>query len=286
VLRPVSGQGRRGTGSFGYLFHMCFNRYRHGCRGGPALSEQGAAGRWPTKLRRQLAAAPGPGAVQAIEDKERRRWVAAAIQILVSDGYPIAALAAKTSDPEAVIRRAFGGRRASTLRRRVRTWRRVRSWLLASGYPVIPVGDVGAAHISEYLGELASGGCGATTPKYVRAALGFFASCGGIALSDRSSDHVLVAGTVKDLEREIEQRSGTEVKKAPHFPVRVLASLETAVVSPDLQRYKRVLAWYKLLRVWGGAQVRRLAARVPGGGQVGRARPVPTDRLVQGQWAR
>ena len=85
-----------------------------------------APARWPTHLRRDLAAADGPRAQGAVEEKERERWVAQVAAILRVSGLPSARLAEEALDPEAFLRRCAGGRRVRTLRLRVRPWQRWR----------------------------------------------------------------------------------------------------------------------------------------------------------------
>ena len=80
---------------------------------------EGAAPRWPTKLRRDLALVDDPQAQRKIEEKERCRWVEQALDVLEEDEYPVRKLAQGSTDPRAFLRRGFGGRRGSTVRTRV-----------------------------------------------------------------------------------------------------------------------------------------------------------------------
>ena len=211
----------------------------------------GKPSRWPTRLRRELAAADRPDLLAQAEERDRDRWVLEAVEIFTRDEWPIAGIAEGAVDPQAVLRRSLGGRRARTLRARVRTWRRVRAWLVAAGYCPCPQGLAGARHIVEYLCELAGGACARTVPRAILSALQFIEQCGAVDKSNRVSEHALVTSTVKDLERELALGSTRQRRKAPQYPISVLIALECTVMDKSFLPYKRVFCWWKLVRVWG-----------------------------------
>ena len=212
----------------------------------------GKASRWPTRLRREVALIDRPDALSQAEERDRARWAKEAIRIFVMDSLPIADLCSDAVDPEAILRRALGGRRGRTLRARVRTWRKVRSWLVSTGYPPFPHGDLGARNIVEYMGDLATGDCARSVPRTICSALLFFEVCGGVRKEERVAHHPLVQSAVKDLERELALGNARPKKKAPHYPLSIIVALEVSVVDVGLPVYKRVFCWWKLARVWGG----------------------------------
>jgi len=120
--------------------------------------------RWPTRLRRDLALSEGPAAAHAAEERERARWVDIIVGALRLAQLPAAVLAEKALDPDAVLRRCVGGRRARTLRTRARAWQKFQSWMGAAGQHGFPEGDDGVLLIVRYLEERASEPCARTVP--------------------------------------------------------------------------------------------------------------------------
>ena len=82
-----------------------------------------------------------------IESGERERWIHEVKGIIGFYHLPMADLSMRSLDPEIVLRRATGGRRASTLRARVRAWLKGQAWFLNSGFLEFPGGDSGAIRV-------------------------------------------------------------------------------------------------------------------------------------------
>ena len=209
-----------------------------------------APARWPTHLRRDLAAADGPRAQGAVEEKERVRWVAQVAAILRASGLPSARLAEEALDPEAFLRRCAGGRRVRTLRLRVRAWRKVEAWLAAAGQSGFPRGDPGTLVMVAYLDARAQEPCARTVPSSIVMALSFFEDCGGVPQPDRVSAHPVLIRAVKDIEVTLARGEGHVRRKAPHFPAMIVLSLELLIVDDEVSKYRRVYAWVTLVRVW------------------------------------
>jgi hypothetical protein len=113
-------------------------------------------GRWPTRPRRDLAAAGCEQAREKAEIKERERWLVELTSIVREARLPLALLAEKSPNPEAVLRRGAQGRRAATLRKRLRDWRRARAYFvraLGSPWPA------GVGEVLEYIEARASPAC-------------------------------------------------------------------------------------------------------------------------------
>ena len=100
--------------------------------------------KWPTRLRRQLAVTEDPREQQRLNEEDPDRWVRSACGILIEECHPVSELAA--GDGHIYPKRVFGGRRARTLRFRVRLWQRVRGWLRASGRCLRPCGKQGVGY--------------------------------------------------------------------------------------------------------------------------------------------
>ena len=185
--------------------------------------------KWPTRLRRQLA----------VTEEDRGRWVRSASGILVEDCYPVSELATGEGDGHIYLKRVFGGCRERTLRLRVRLWQRVRGWLRASGRCLRPCGKQVVCDMIDYLEELAKGQCSRTHPRAVISTLNLFETTGGVKAEDRIATNALVTSTVADLER-----CGLDV------PVSIVAAFEDQVCNVKMPEYKRIYAWWKLVRVW------------------------------------
>ena len=205
--------------------------------------------KWPTRLRRQLAVAEDLRE-QRLEEEDRDRWVRSACGILLEDCYPVSELAAGKGDGHIYLKRVFGGRRARTLRLRVRLWQRVRGWLRASGRCLRPCGKQGVCDMIDYLEELAKGQCSRTHLRAVITALNLFETTGSVKAEERIATNALVTSTVADLEWELGMGALRPRRKAPHYPVSIVAAFEDQVCNVKIPEYKRIYAWWKLVRVW------------------------------------
>ena len=177
----------------------------------PAPLGQGP--RWPTRLRRDLAAAQGPAAVRTAEDKDRDRWAKQAVEVIRAARLPSAVLSERSLDPGAFLARCLGGRRARTLRTRVRSWLQYSRWAAAGGIVVFPAGDDGIVAVIAYLEERAGEPCATTVPQEFLYALGFFEESGGVPEATRVSKSPVVARAVQDIGVSIDTRGAAGARK-------------------------------------------------------------------------
>lgn len=115
--------------------------------------------KWPTRLGKLLAVAGDNAQLrQSAEETERLRWIEELRKILVEAKLP----AVEVDEWHGVPTQRIGkGRRASTLRKHVKTWWRVREWLMASfdiPWPRVP------GHLALYLEARAAEPCGRSVP--------------------------------------------------------------------------------------------------------------------------
>ena len=103
----------------------------------------------------------------------------------------------------------------------------------------------------DYLEELAKGQCSRTHPRAVISALNLFETTGGVKAEDRIATNALVTSTVADLERELGMEALRPRRKASHYSVSIVAAFEDQVCNVKMPEYKRIYAWWKLVRVWG-----------------------------------
>ena len=111
--------------------------------------------RWPCKLKRSLALAGDPAARQKAEQAERRRWLNCLADLVVEAKLPVAQLALALEWPEGVLMKLGQGRRARTIRQRVREWDKARRYFLTMYDLPWPSSE---AHLLEYLQGLEGSG--------------------------------------------------------------------------------------------------------------------------------
>jgi hypothetical protein len=182
----------------------------------------------------------------AVEQRDRLRWVAKVVAVLVEANLPVVAQAGLTMNPQLALERAVGKRRARTMRNRIRTWNKVRLWLSCVHQEVWPSS---AAHMVDYLEDLARGGCGKTVPAAVAAALAFLEKIGAVSSSQMISRNAMYINTTDVIVMQAQQNSAA-VKKAPSMLIAVLISMELYVCDASKPRYKRGIAWTKLIKNW------------------------------------
>ena len=170
-----------------------------------------------------------------------------AAAIVAEARLPLAALAEKSSDPQAALRRVAQGRRVRTIQKRVATWQKVRAWLLAAHGVAWPAE---ANHIIEYLEERAKEPCPRSVLWSALGALAFFERGGGVPVVDQLSQDPLVKSAAMELAVQIGSDQGSRRRKAPQLPLAVLLSWEDAVVDTSRPAYDRMFAWWQAVRTW------------------------------------
>ena len=193
-------------------------------------------GRWPTRMAKGLAEAQGPQAQQEIERKERERWLDVAVELAKQYDLPVWRLAVGSMDPAGLVRRSAGGRRAKTLRKRIRDFLRLRDWLVASGFFTFPNGDLGIKAVLSYLVR-ASEPCARSVPRNILMGLGFMEIFGGTSKADRVSLSPLLLRVVEDIEVDIAQGRGRHHKVAPPLLPSILVSMEKVVCDEGEKKY-------------------------------------------------
>jgi hypothetical protein len=203
--------------------------------------------RWRTKREKLLSWATGEDERQQVEAKERAKWIGKLIEILQQADLPVVRDAQSAMDPVAALMDVAGSRRSKTIRARVRRWLKVSSWLMLSyGVPYpITIGQM-----LDYLRDLEeSGSCPRSAPEDVAAAWAFVEKAGGVRSSERLTDLTLWTRNVQALKARL-LVGNTLVRKAPHFSVAMILSLELLVCSCERPLFVRALGWLRLLKCW------------------------------------
>ena len=204
--------------------------------------------RWPTKLRKARESEAGPDARAAAEQRERERWVTGLIEVLNAAGLPIVEQAEAAADPTAVMRLAAAGLRASTLRKRVRTWRHIRAWL-GQVYGVTFPASIDM--FLDYLRTRAEEPCAKSVLQGAMSALAFMESAGRVEGEEALATQKALRSGLAELELGLLAAAGPgPARQAPRFPTQILVELEETVMCVDKQAYPRAFAWWTLVSVW------------------------------------
>jgi len=178
------------------------------------------------------------GSKTDLENAAREYWVNVLVSYVEESGLPIVKVAKETSNPQEVMRRAFGTRRMKTLRNRARAWAKIREWLImfADDYfskrcflHVLVQEDASKGRLVESA-----------------AALGVMEDAGQVAADMKILSMVPKVQGVRSRIAELEQ-GRTKVKRAPPPSVAMLLALEVNVVNLEVPEYMRALSWVILL---------------------------------------
>ena len=226
----------------------------------PPLASSVPAGRrrWPTRFKQALASTEGADQRLSLERAERGCWAAEVATVITEAQLPTAEEALLASAPENVLFALGGSRRPTTLRIRACAWRRVRLWL--SEVHGIPW-PAHMGHMHDYIQAMLAVPCPRTWPTTVAATLAFYEKIGGVAEEARISTKATWLATIADAEQRL-QGGGYLAAKAPLFPRALIASLELYVMG-DHPRYRRALAWVRLIKVWTSMRTNDLQGLPP-----------------------
>ena len=193
------------------------------------------------RARWQRTVYDGPTARKDAEASERNRWIQLLANLLRSTVTPMGKLIRENPNN---IQLLGGGRRAGTLRSRVRSVQKFLGWLVAShgiGFPVH------WRQLTEYLQVRYSEPCVRGSLKLVHSSYIFLQEVAGI--EDKLTDSAMYVVALKEL---MSQASlGQPPRQAPRFPTILLAAFEDMVMAGDKPVFLRVLSWWLLIQSWG-----------------------------------
>ena len=135
------------------------------------------------------------------------------------------------------------GRRAGTLRSRVRSVQKFLGWLMASHDISFPVHW---RQLTEYLQVRYSEPCVRGSLKLVHSSYIFLQEAG---VEDKLTDSAMYAVSLKELMSQASP--GRPPRQAPRFPTILLAAFEDMVLSGDKPVFLRVISWWLLVQSWG-----------------------------------
>ena len=202
--------------------------------------------KWPTRLSKLMAVAGDNVQLrQSAEETERLRWIEELRKIMVEAKLP----AVETEEYYGIPTQRIGkGRRASTLRKHVKTWWRVREWMVASfgvPWPRVP------GHLALYLEARAAEPCGRSVPTSVYKTFMFMEFAGEVGKEDQLQNDLALKNVLEEINLRLETRELKDRKQAMHVPAKMVEAWESAVMDEALPKFVRGYAWFKLAKLWG-----------------------------------
>ena len=195
--------------------------------------------RFRTKWQRTVY--DGPTARKDAETAERDRWIQLLANLLRSTDTPMGKLIRENPSN---IQLLGGGRRAGTLRSRVRSVQKFLGWLIASHGISFPVHW---RQLTEYLQVRYSEPCVRGSLKLVHSSYVFLQEVAGI--EDKLTDSAMYVVALKELMSQ--SIPGKPPRQAPRFPTILLAAFEDMVLAVERPVFLRVLSWWLLVQSWG-----------------------------------
>ena len=206
------------------------------------LDQFAAATKLPQRkyhARYQSSLEEGPTARRDAEEAERLRWVTLLSELLRGTQTPMGQL---LSTKPGNIQLLGGGKRASTLRSRVRGVQKFLSWLAIHQEKVFP------DSVSQLLEFRLSEPCNRGSLKGSHRALVFLEETAGVPAVERLTNTQLYNVSYKELLSSASP--ARHAKQAPRVLVSILSALEGLVVDTEAAIYLRIFAWWLLLQNW------------------------------------
>ena len=141
-----------------------------------------------------------------------------------------------------------GKTRATTLRRYVKAWKEWQHWKQLNW------GDDSFVHpgmFCEYLFNRYDEPCGPSIPSFICKAVNWFEKLAGFDPGNRVADCRAVL-QVRDYMVEQLMKDSPPIRRAPRYPAFCIEAFESIVMDEERTVCARVLAWAKLLKIWGG----------------------------------
>ena len=196
----------------------------------------------------------------AREERLQELWITKLKLELKDIGAPVLAKLQGSLDPDRAANLLVGRARSSTLKRYLTYYKQWRLWL---GEAKLRLPPGRPADLVDCLLSRRDEPCGRTVPEATLKAIAWVEQVAEFPLEQRAS-HGRLAWAAKD--RIVEELSaGAKLtKRAPRYPVYMVAQLEGVVMDMGQAVGLRIWAWGKLLKVWGTLRWSDLQAIIPG----------------------
>ena len=202
--------------------------------------------RWPTRLSMKLHIASNDLELRELAEKqERDRWVKEIRDIVKAAKLPVA----QRSSDDALLIRVAKGRRANTLRKRVKTWMKASRWLDAvfgEQWPASP------ECFAEFLEAMVEEPCARSFPEAVFKALMFLEYAGEVPEADQLCRAPAIKNALEEANLRLQSVELKPSRKALVIPVSIVIAWEQHVCDESKPNYHRVYAWFRLTKLWTG----------------------------------
>ena len=270
---PCSGRSREHPFLEDALAHARTERgkrARSGEAGDPARAPEGT---WHPRAASRLCRPRTGAGVCSLAAKDQalaRKWLRRFVDLISVAPVPAVREATGMEDPVLYLQSLVGRARPSTVRLRVRDWAKYVRWLtLRTGsWPQCP------RDVVEYLWAQVRENPAKTFPGRFLGTLAWFEKRSGLPEGQRWHFHDAVKRCFEKVMVDLDE-AGLGRKRAPRFPLVLLCALEGMVLDSSALPVLRVVAWTRLLKVYGvlrADDLQRLApenARLQDGGFVG-----------------
>ena len=183
-----------------------------------------------------------------LESQLRERYLAELVDVLLTIQAPVTQQDLPADRMREMLKMTAAGRRARTLRTRLRAWRAFAKWLAVVHDERWPSSWV---RVAEYANVRAGEPCGRSTLRGIFLGVSFVEIAGGFSGEQSISAHILLKATARELEGRLTARAGgAEARKAGRPLVSQLAALELYVMDSSKVLWFRAYAWWKLLQAW------------------------------------
>ena len=189
--------------------------------------------------------------VAAREERLLDIWCRRLQEELLAIDAPVLASLKGSLDPDRAAQLLVGTTRATTLKRYLSYYRQWRLWL-AEAKLRYPPGR--PADLVDYLLARRNEPCGRSVPEAILKAISWMEKVAEFPEEQRAT-HGRLAWAAKDKITEVLSEGARLIKRAPRYPVYLLARLEHLVVDPGQAIGWRVWAWAKLIKVWGSLKL-------------------------------
>ncbi len=181
-------------------------------------------------------------------DTLREKCVANLHDILVGLNAPVLKQLGETASPQTLTFLA-AGRRARTLRTRLRGWAAFARWLQVAHCETWPSSWT---RVAEFLEIRAAEPCSRAVVKHVFQGIKFIQDSGGFEGEAAVTEHKMLRRSLKELEARLGARAGgRDPVQAPRPMVSQLEALERMVMNVQLVPWLRAYAWWQALKHWG-----------------------------------
>ena len=204
-----------------------------------------AVGSWIRQKRPRTGM--GCKSLEAKEAAIYEKWSRRFLRVLQASDAPALVAAAETGDSEKYLRGLLGGSRATTIAKRVRTWEGLGRWLRVCKGRVWPAGE---SDLVEYLWGQMAEKPSPSFPSSLLSSLAWMEARAGIAEAAKISNSEALKKVCEKESQEVERGADLRVC-APRMPVVMLGALEAAVSDSSLPTCLRVVAWARLVKVFG-----------------------------------